>query len=63
MLSLVLPFSVWVTYFGREAASVLSSKLLEQVLLFQHFCFKSLTGIANGFSFTGMGGMRGNTFH
>lgn len=46
VLSLVLPFSVWVTYFGREAASVLSSKLLEQVLLFQHFCFKSLTGIA-----------------
>lgn len=63
MLSLVLLFSVWVTCFGREVGSMLSSKLLGQVLVFQHFCFKSLTGIARDFFFTGIRGMRGNTFH
>lgn len=63
VLSLVLLFSVWVACFGREIGSVLSSKLLEQVLVFQHFCFKSLTGVASGFFFTGVGGMRGNMFH
>lgn len=57
MLSLVLLFSVWVTCFGRELGSVLTSKLLEQVFIFQHFCFKSLTGIAGGFFFTEVGGM------
>lgn len=38
---------------------MLSSKLLGQFLVFQHFCFKSLNGIASGFFFTGKGGMRG----
>lgn len=47
------------TCFGREVGSVLSSKLLGQFLVFQHFCFKSLNGIASGFFFTGKGGMRG----
>lgn len=64
MLSLVLlSFLSLCDCFGREVVSVLSSKLLEQILFFQHFCFKSLAGVASGFFFTGMGGMRGNAFH